>query len=445
MWWRVENRIAFDGDGGGGGAGGGNNNGPNTAGSDAGGAVGSGGGPGPGSSPGGNTANTGSPGTAAQGNSVGNNAGNDAGPDPAEPVNDGDSQRRREQQQRSYNGDNGGGGGGDGDRQQAQAAEAVKQMIRAQLLRQASPMSSGQSSMGVNIGGNQIGYAGGQYFVLPGGQTEFEAGSRGTIGFDQVLDSVVQNAQQRAFNQARTRGLSNQYDDYLTEQIGGLRGSVGPGTVDFSSTFDRGIGDRLLDTLQTQRRGEYTSAVNERLPVGFTDERIPDTLDDQAIERIFSERYNPAEDFVERARDRRQLNDQGFNRAMEGLRSASDTARSRLGELGRNLLTDYRTEAKSMADMLREQAGSYKLGSGFRPDAGIGRVESRIGEFGEQATGDLRRNLGEEKLFNPQELFSQAGSQQGFINPGRNALLDSFSRRNESRFAQRGLGSSGAF
>lgn len=265
--------------------------------------------------------------------------------------------------------------------------------------------------------------------------------------FDTQLNDSKERARLDVAAEARRRGLdyTPMHDDVMT-QLDRIAMSIPKNTTDFNQFYGPGIGGRLLDEEQSYRRGGAMSSVNDLFRPGFESRFLSDTTDDATADSIYNEQYNRARTLLDNSLKRGNLNDTGYNTALEGLERQGTSARSRLGELGTSLLGKYRTNLTNLGSEARTAASGLTLGQGFSIDPYRQRLDRGLDEARIGLSGELRSAAGED-LFDIGTLLGQAGGQQGSVpgGSGGSPLFAALNTRNRKYNPRRGVGSEGAF
>lgn len=250
-------------------------------------------------------------------------------------------------------------------------------------------------------------------------------------------------AQNRGLNPADYSQAFNSYLDNLTANI--------PASATDATTlggyFPSTIGNTTLDNYQTQKRNEYTGALEGYGWDASMKGALGDTSDDAILQSIYDEQYNPAKQYVDYAHARGTLNDMGYNQALTSLGNQGTTAMSRLQDIGKSART---SDLSSLGDLSKgafDKAGSYTLGQTFDP-------AKYNTDFGTALSGDVSNLAGSirgsvpSSLFDTSSLLTDASRVQGATSGGGSGILDTLASRqvyNPYSARSRGLGTTGAF
>ncbi len=196
---------------------------------------------------------------------------------------------------------------------------------------------------------------------------------------------------------------------------------------------------------QTKLRNQYRQEADQKFGVDYGRKNIASTLLDDTINSILSEQKNDASKYLERGRARGIYNDVGYNAGLTGLGASYEAGRSKLGELGRNVIDKYRADADTVRDKAYSAASGYTPGTSFSLDPYINEGNEVIQRANTFAGGDLRNTFGGTKLFDFGSLNNRAGQAQGAIGGRDSDVLAAIADRKRTNSFGRGLGSQGAF
>lgn len=227
----------------------------------------------------------------------------------------------------------------------------------------------------------------------------------------------------------------------------GLRGRQSELSMNNYGDLARQIASDAVGTQTGIARDRFGVATDNMFPTGFATERLPDTMDDALIESIIGDRFGDATAFLDRGMSRGQLNDRGYQRALDNLTDQRLAANSRVQDLGLGLIEGGRGDLRTIADNARTEASSFELGRQFDLDQFGQRADERAGAFTDGLEGQLRNAIGGDPLFDTQGAYSVGAIGQGVINPTGNAtdLGTAIRDRNRRQSGPRGVGNQGAF
>lgn len=257
------------------------------------------------------------------------------------------------------------------------------------------------------------------------------------------FNTGLQNVRNNARSTIANRGLN--YDDYASTveaAIAGANQKIGADDPNPGQYFNDNIIDSALGKLRDDRRASYTNQVNNRFAPGFEQNYFADTSDDQYIDAVMGQQRNDAINYVNRARDRGQLDNTGFASAMNRIGEMERTGRSTAQSLGNAVLQGNRTRLADVANTARTQAGSYELGQSFDPNVYDTRFNTALEGMTSSLEGDVRGALEGQKFFDVGDLILRAGAAQGSTNPAAESA-DAIAAREKRRDAPRGTGAGG--
>ena len=266
-------------------------------------------------------------------------------------------------------------------------------------------------------------------------------------GFTSALDAAGTAAQNRANATLQARGLDpNAFGDTISRSIADQRAMVPDLDANPASYFSSDFVDNILNTEQNNRRTGYVNQVNSLFPVNDDFARFGDTADDDAITGLLTTQRDAARRSVDMARNRGNLNQTGYDAALQSLEEMFNAGNAQAQSVGSGILSGYRGQLKGIADDARNTAGSYTLGSTFDPTSYQQRYNSTADDLSGRLSGDISAALGGESFFDLGDIITRGGNAQGATNP-RTALTDVLAERERQRNTERGVGggSTGVF
>lgn len=280
-------------------------------------------------------------------------------------------------------------------------------------------------------------------------QRQAEQEAKDSAAFMQNLDAAVQSALLRGRGLIEQRGLPfDVYEPALQSELQAVRQSVpyldpSPGTY-----FAPDLADIVLNRSRDQSRRGFETQLNQFAGPGFAEQLFPNTADDAILQAILQEQYDPALSQLQRAHQRGNLTDIGFETASNQLGGQREAALSRLQDLGGGVLSGYRNQLGDIAAEGFNRAGTFELGGTFDPLSYQGRINTTAADLTSRLPGDIRGALGSDQLFNIEDLITRGGIAQGAQNSasfGSPSIIDALALRERERAKPRGLGGQGAF
>jgi hypothetical protein len=148
-----------------------------------------------------------------------------------------------------------------------------------------------------------------------------------------------------------------------------------------------------------------------------------DTADDPIINTILSRQRSGAQTTLDMAKQRGQLNTAGYNAAISGLNDAQTAATSDANTVGGAVLSRYRQNLDDALASLRSGASGASLNS-FDLEGGKTGIANRVTDMNKNLSGDVSAAVGAKNYFDTGKILGTAGTQQGYVNPGANAVAD---------------------
>lgn len=178
----------------------------------------------------------------------------------------------------------------------------------------------------------------------------------------------------------------------------------------------------LWQTALDQQRGVQRQNLNRQFDSfaapNFELNYQPDTADDSVINSIIGDQYNNANQYLQRATDRGQLDSTGFDYATHQLQNAKPGAVSRANQLGAGVLQKDRDTLTNIAKEGRDRVTNWNFGDTLDPNSYQTRIKSQNDLLAGSLEGDIRNSFGDTQFFDPASLVTKAGAFQGQQNPG---------------------------
>ncbi len=137
--------------------------------------------------------------------------------------------------------------------------------------------------------------------------------------------------------------------------------------------------------------------------------------DDSIIDSIIGKEKQTSIDFLTRALNRGQLNQEGYNAAIKDLNLQSTSAFSQAQSLGGDILMAARGDISTLLGEIESSANVSDFNSQFSPTDAIGNVNSLIETLTSTIPGQLQSTIGDAIKFDPQQLLNVGGIKQGAI------------------------------
>tara|TARA_R110000803_G_scaffold137548_3_gene204477 strand:- start:1986 stop:2966 length:981 start_codon:yes stop_codon:yes gene_type:complete len=243
--------------------------------------------------------------------------------------------------------------------------------------------------------------------------------------------------------------LFNQVNDELS-RISGTIGELDPNSASY---FSGDIGQMIMDRERDTQRSAYGRQIDSIAPFNFAKSGLSDTADDSILSSILGEQFTGATEQAQRAFDRGNLNQQGFQSAQNLIGSANTAGNAKFQQIGQGVLSGDRDRLREEADTYRTRASNFELGQQFDPSALQGSLDSLRTEQAGTLEGRIRGAIGGENAFDSPGILNSAGIKQGVFNPAgagagagqEGSLLSALEERKKDSSTGRGVGSQGVF
>ena len=257
--------------------------------------------------------------------------------------------------------------------------------------------------------------------------------------------AAMEAARTRTAAALRDRGVDpTRYTSDIEERLNYNASLLPSNTEDFTAQFGDPFVDSVINTLQSRERGNYSRALRDAFGTDFADRTFSTTADDPFVEALLGRQRTEAQDMLNRAKARGQLDDTGFSRAFERLGELEKAGRSTAQSLSDAVIQNRRADINNMIQGAFGRAGGVELGQSFDPNSYIGRVNQRVGEFQSNLEGDIGAALQGQQFFDIGDVITRGGMAQGVANPTP-AFLDAQAAREQLRQRERGTGQGGTF
>jgi hypothetical protein len=182
------------------------------------------------------------------------------------------------------------------------------------------------------------------------------------------------------------------------------------GTTDYDSYFNNlNLGQGLISELEGPYRNKAKTAFDKDIQSDY----FNDTSDDAAINSLIGAERPTAEAFLKTMFDRGQILQPGYDAGLLDINRQEGLGRTRLNEIGANLLN---TEEGVLGTERTKRRGAYdslKLGGAYDVGADDAALDKMASDFlGTLGTG-LKSGLGGTPLFATGGLGAIAGAAQG--------------------------------
>lgn len=268
-------------------------------------------------------------------------------------------------------------------------------------------------------------------------------------------------AQNYGTTQVAARGidqnLANQYGllDLYNQALEMARAGIHEEDLNPMASYNTsGMFSDALNTAQGAYRSALNRQLNELAPDDFMYNIFADSADDEILQSILDTQRQDALAQIDSARARGQLNDVGYNRAMQMLNNQSEIGLADLQDLGLGVLSGYRDQLGGLRDNFANKIGMADFSNPLSFDTFQSRLDQTTSDLTNRMRGDLLRATRGQTFFDPSTIISGSGSIQGYYNPtggtqqktssgAANPLLSAFTEDEQNK--QTGAPTNGVF
>lgn len=201
-----------------------------------------------------------------------------------------------------------------------------------------------------------------------------------------------------------------------------------------------------LNTAQGTYRGDLRRQLNDIAGEDFAYNVFADDADDLILQAILGQQRTDAQAQLDAARARGQLNDVGYNRALQQLSQQEKSGMADLQDLGLGVLSGYRDDLFGMRNDMLDRINTASFDNPLSFDTFQNRLGQRQSDLFGRLEGDLYRATSGQSFFDPSSIISTSGAVQGYYNPttqtstgtkslgaGGNPLLDAFTTDEQNK------------
>lgn len=242
-----------------------------------------------------------------------------------------------------------------------------------------------------------------------------------------------------------SRGIDGEkYRSVIQRGLDSISDSVPDDDPNPAQYFTTDAINNIISGEENNRRQANTGLVDRSFAPGWERGWWGDEKDDQYINEILSGQRGEANQSLDFAKKRGQLNDFGYSGAVSKLGEQESGAYSTLSSLGTGVLDKYRATLKGVKDRATEAANNYTLSGGdFSIDPYVNEARNESDSMIKNLRGDIVNALGGTKLFNVNDILLAGSRQQGPQNLST-ANVPATTPKDKSKI-DRGLGSTSQF
>lgn len=209
--------------------------------------------------------------------------------------------------------------------------------------------------------------------------------------------------------------------------------SANPGS-DIPSAYNQ-----AFETAQGDYRQGLLNQINNAYGNDLSTRAFADTADDEIINSILGKQRVSAQEGIDRAKSRGQLNTAGVNAATTSLGDLETRGRAEANQLGGGVLSRYRQNLDEALSGLRGRANTAGIGQRFDLAGGFQDINNRVENFQRSLGGDVQAAIGDRNFLNLGDILGRAGAQQGMVNPGKFAVAQTEDEDKKKQIQNRGV------
>lgn len=273
---------------------------------------------------------------------------------------------------------------------------------------------------------------------------EANFGTRKNDAYNQAYQDAI-----RAFNSAGVNA-ADYVSSYIKPELDRRYASVQDLDPNPMATLDpEGLGATIVNQALSDRRGQTTNALNSVFTPNYANTALPDTIASPYETQILNEQFNPLVQSLQNAQKRGQLNDVGYQGAMDALNQKKSAAQSQIHSLGQNILSQDRSGLNDLISGARSDVNNMNLASNIDPSSYWNQASSKAADYTSGFGGALRTAVGNTQFGDLTDLLNAGGMRQGATNAPMAATttgaLTGDTAPAEDPTKKRGLGNVGAF
>jgi hypothetical protein len=276
----------------------------------------------------------------------------------------------------------------------------------------------------------------------------------------QRVEAAYNAALQDANRRLQTRGLdASSGHGYGSDIMGLVRGALdraragAPEIVENASAlFSPTKFDDAFNEVRSGRRNELGRGLDDFAGAGFEQQAFGMTAGDDILRAIIGEQHTDAQETLNRALARGQINEAGFGQAQTGLGRQQSGAMSRGQDMAGGVLQGYRNQLTGMAQGFRDRVNNYNLDNSINLDSKRQQLGDLTNNLRGRMDGDIMNAIGDYNFFDTNTLLGRAANRSGMQNNNTSPLVSSTSQPTNSNLVQsfeddqsRMSGSTGAF
>lgn len=204
-----------------------------------------------------------------------------------------------------------------------------------------------------------------------------------------------------------------QYRSPIDAAIAAAIGKLSPTDEDPASRLDTtGIASSVYGNEENNRRAGLTSQLQQMFPETFANTTVSNNLDDNIENQILSGQRSSADAIIQNMLARGVITPSGANAARGDLERQTPIVKTRLDQIGGDLLSSERSSINDIISRANKTASTVNLGGSFDPNAYKNEIDQSFNDFVNSLDTKFRAGV-PGNLYSTTGLGAIAGSAQG--------------------------------
>jgi hypothetical protein len=255
--------------------------------------------------------------------------------------------------------------------------------------------------------------------------------------YSQALDYGRQRMTGMGLDPADPYGLDQMYRQRIDAANLGLQE-----LDDYSAAFSPSQFDTVYGEVRGGARNKLKKEFDTQLDPYYAEDRFGSTADDAILSMILGSQYDDARTDIGTARDRGQINQSVYDRALRDLDTRKSGANSELQGLGGGVLSSIIDDLNRRRGDVGNKINAFELSDTLDLGRESGRIRSRADERFSGLEGDIRTAVGDKQFFDTSGLIGKAAARvgtntaptSGTSNPLLTTFQDQTRKQNEGVF-----------
>jgi hypothetical protein len=212
----------------------------------------------------------------------------------------------------------------------------------------------------------------------------------------------------------KSRGADpTQFRSPIDAAIAAAVGKLSPTDEDPASRLDTtGIASSVYGTEESNRRAGLTSQLQQMFPETFANTRVTNDLGTNTENQILSGQRSSADAIIQNMLARGVITPTGANAARSDLDRQTPIVKTRLDQIGGDLLSSERNSINDIISRANKTASTVNLGGSFDPNAYKNEIDQSFNDFVNSLDTKFRAGV-PGNLYATTGLGAIAGSAQG--------------------------------